>query len=249
MKFGSIYKITNKINNKCYIGQTIQSITKRFDQHKSRSLLSATNCAIHNAIKKYGIENFDIEEIYIAFDLDSLNSSEIVLIEQFNSKYPNGYNIDIGGNNFQRSEETCKRISQGLIGRKLKDTTKRKLSKINKGKKLSVKTKEKISQSQMGEKHHFYRKKLTKEHRQKLSESHLGSKNPNYGKPKSDEVKQKLRRANKCISIFCLETGEIFESINYAAKRLGLYAPNINKVLRGERNHTGNLSFALLEDI
>ena len=56
-----IYKITNKINNKIYIGQTKLSLEKRFYYHIYDSLKSQdVNIKLHNAIRKYGVENFNI---------------------------------------------------------------------------------------------------------------------------------------------------------------------------------------------
>lgn len=59
MKLGKIYKITNLINNKIYIGQTIRDLKVRFKQHCYRN-----GCAyLHNALLKYGKANFKIELI------------------------------------------------------------------------------------------------------------------------------------------------------------------------------------------
>jgi group I intron endonuclease len=58
---GKIYKITNTINKKIYIGQTIKSIIDRFKGHCLKASISIS--AIFNAINKYGKENFLIEQI------------------------------------------------------------------------------------------------------------------------------------------------------------------------------------------
>ena len=61
-----IYKITNLINSKIYIGQTIRSINVRWNQHKSESFNNhghGYNYHLHNAIRKYGSDNFKIEII------------------------------------------------------------------------------------------------------------------------------------------------------------------------------------------
>lgn len=59
---GYIYKITNNINGKIYIGQTIGAIEKRFAEHKNAAK-NGCRYALHRVIRKYGIENFSIEEI------------------------------------------------------------------------------------------------------------------------------------------------------------------------------------------
>ena len=60
---GYIYKIINDVNDKVYIGQTVRTIETRWIQHKSSTKTKSDNLAIHNAMNKYGIENFDIYEI------------------------------------------------------------------------------------------------------------------------------------------------------------------------------------------
>lgn len=59
--FGVIYKITNILNGKIYIGQTTKSIEKRFGQHKCAT--GNRNSSISSSIRKYGEENFSIEII------------------------------------------------------------------------------------------------------------------------------------------------------------------------------------------
>ena len=59
-----IYKITNIINNKLYIGKTVSTIEKRFTEHIKQSKITQTQKRpLYNAINKYGIENFVIEII------------------------------------------------------------------------------------------------------------------------------------------------------------------------------------------
>lgn len=65
---GYIYKITNNINSKVYIGQTIGTIEKRFNEHK-RAAIKGCHYALHRAIKKYGIDNFSVEEIELLRNL------------------------------------------------------------------------------------------------------------------------------------------------------------------------------------
>lgn len=91
-----IYKITNKLNGKCYIGQSV-NIEHRWIEHKSRALhLSKHSCtALYFAIRKYGIDNFQFEVIEET-SIDKLNEREIYWINYFNSYY-NGYNETLGG--------------------------------------------------------------------------------------------------------------------------------------------------------
>ena len=93
---GFIYKITNTINGKSYIGQTIQNVKERFYQHCAIKCSKAvSNMAIHRAIKKYGKSNFTVEVIE-EIDSANLNDRERYWIKYYNS-YNNGYNSTKGG--------------------------------------------------------------------------------------------------------------------------------------------------------
>lgn len=93
---GFIYKITNTINSKSYIGQTIQNVKERFYQHCATKCSKAvSNMAIHRAIKKYGKSNFTVEVIE-EIDSTNLNDRERYWIRYYDS-YNNGYNSTEGG--------------------------------------------------------------------------------------------------------------------------------------------------------
>ena len=93
---GFIYKITNKINGKSYIGQTIQNVKERFYQHCATKCSQAIlNMVIHKAINKYGKSNFTIEVIE-EVESANLNDRERYWIKYYDS-YNNGYNSTEGG--------------------------------------------------------------------------------------------------------------------------------------------------------
>lgn len=93
---GFIYKITNKINGKSYIGQTIQNVKERFYQHCATKCSKAIlNMVIHKAINKYGKSNFTIEVIE-EVESTNLNDRERYWIKYYDS-YINGYNSTKGG--------------------------------------------------------------------------------------------------------------------------------------------------------
>lgn len=93
---GFIYKITNKINGKSYIGQTIQNVKDRFYQHCATKCSHAVlNMAIHKAISKHGKSNFTIDVIEETKSIN-LNDREKYWIKYYNS-YNNGYNSTEGG--------------------------------------------------------------------------------------------------------------------------------------------------------
>lgn len=91
-----IYKYTNIINNKIYIGQS-KDILCRQKQHLYESKNIRDNSIFHKAIKKYGIKNFNFE-IIEECDQNKLNEREIFWIAYYNSLVPNGYNMTPGGN-------------------------------------------------------------------------------------------------------------------------------------------------------
>jgi group I intron endonuclease len=110
---GVVYRITNKINNKGYIGQTVRTVAKRWNAH----CRGKNGCsALFSAIKKYGKENFEIKVLARCDNLDQMNHREIYYIKLFRTLAPNGYNIMKGGHNSPQSEETKLRISSAKKG-------------------------------------------------------------------------------------------------------------------------------------
>ena len=112
----TIYLITNKINNKQYIGSTIIEPQKRFKQHIYNSTHKNThqyNYPLYQAMRKYGIDNFNFEIIL----QKDCSEEEIRLIEkeyiiQYNSLCPNGYNQTLNTLDPINDIETYKKISE-----------------------------------------------------------------------------------------------------------------------------------------
>lgn len=161
-----IYKATNLINEKVYIGQTINNLKKRKRDHISNALNKENNMYFHRAIRKYGSNSFTWKILQECDTIEELNRLEIYYIDLYNT-FKNGYNLTLGGNSimgFKHSEETKKRMSEAAKGRKLSKDQIQRLSEINKGKKLSEETRRRISESLRG-KHH------TKESIKKMSDA------------------------------------------------------------------------------
>ena len=216
-----IYAIQNRINGKVYIGQTTCSLEKRIKNH----MFSSSCCiVIYNALKKYGIDAFNISTIDTAKNIDELNKLEEKYIKEYNSLSPNGYNLTTGGNNCKCSEETKRKIGEANKGKHLSEETKKKISEAkkgshpteetkkkiseaSKGKILSEETRRKISKAEKGKKHHFYGKHFSEETRKKLSGAHKGNRHTEETKRKisetskgkifSEETKKKLSEANR----------------------------------------------------
>lgn len=120
-KICGIYKVTNNINGKIYIGQSV-NIYARWNHHKSCCLNSKCheyNSPFYRALRKYGYENFTFE-ILEQCDVNELDAKEIEYIQRYNSfiysSNSNGYNNSIGGNQGSRfrikSEDEKLKISQ-----------------------------------------------------------------------------------------------------------------------------------------
>lgn len=92
---GYIYKVTNRVNNKVYIGQTRRSIEIRWKQHIKAAMLDKQNRPLQKAIRKYGVENFNIEPIE-EIDVSRLNEREMFWIAKYDS-FKSGYNATLGG--------------------------------------------------------------------------------------------------------------------------------------------------------
>ena len=131
-----IYKVTNKVNGKIYIGQTTKNLEYRRKKHEGQ-----INCkkrmVFHRAIVKYGKENFQWETICEASNREELDVLEVFYIKQYESFGKNGYNMTEGGNSGRRgkaTEETKKKLSLAHMGNKHSKETCDKMSKTRKGK-------------------------------------------------------------------------------------------------------------------
>ena len=170
-----IYKITNLINNKIYIGKTKKDIETRFKEHLQNAI---NNCQynLSKAIRKYGIDNFNIEMIDTAESDEELNQKEIFYIHKFNSLL-NGYNMTYGG---EGGNTYIKLNYEKLLEVKRKISIKAKQNNSNRGqyigslngmygKNHSEKTKQQISNKLKG-------RKKPKDHGKHISESTKGVK-------------------------------------------------------------------------
>tara|TARA_B100000925_G_scaffold203051_1_gene154066 strand:+ start:284 stop:997 length:714 start_codon:yes stop_codon:yes gene_type:complete len=113
-RWGCIYRLTNTIDGKKYIGKTIE-YKKRMLQHKN----SKRKTYISNAIRKYGWENFKREKIIDDVPEEDLDNLEIFYIEVENTMAPAGYNLTKGGegaSGYKHTEEAIRKIHNGKYG-------------------------------------------------------------------------------------------------------------------------------------
>lgn len=114
---GIIYCIKNLINNKCYIGQTINLFNKRYSKGEWNKYTH--NTALKRAVNKYGIHNFEIKFLHENIQtMEELNNLEEYEAEKRNAYWPNGYNFTQCGNNKFLHEETKKKLSKAHEKRK-----------------------------------------------------------------------------------------------------------------------------------
>ncbi len=169
-----IYKITNKVNSKVYVGQSL-NINERWKNHV-RYLNNDThhNIYLQSSWKKYGARYFEFTIIEICDEFE-LNEKEKYWIEKLES-FKNGYNLTNGGDGTRGyifTEEDRKKLSlaqlgnKKFLGKKHSEETKMKIGIGNKGKVLSKETKQRISKSLIG-------KKQSEETKLKQSLSHIG---------------------------------------------------------------------------
>lgn len=133
-----IYKITNRINGKIYIGQTARSLQRRWKEHCCPS----GHCRLLiKAIQKYGRENFTIEQIDCAIDREEANAKERYWIAFYGSaEKEKGYNLSLGGEFGYFNQETLEKMSQShkgeknfFYGKHHTDECKRRMSELKKG--------------------------------------------------------------------------------------------------------------------
>jgi group I intron endonuclease len=237
-----IYKVTNLINGKVYIGQTVQDLKERWKGHQS----GYSGCvALKFAIQKYGIENFTIEQVDHAYSLEELNKKEGNWIVQMNSLSPNGYNLKSGGDqprlcqesidkaNATKKERNIRPWNEGLDKtdprvagyiRYGKDTHAYGKVGYRKGKKASKETKRKISEVQLG-------RVVSEQTKKKMSDSR---KNSPY-----------LNKIEK--PILCTTNNTVYKSMSEAGRVLGLNVSNICNVVKGKRKVTCGYSFEYLK--
>lgn len=150
-----IYQITNTITKDFYIGKTKNAIETRFYHHKYNSIHKKSQAYLHRAIRKYGENNFIIERIDTANNLQELNKKEMFWIQKLSPKYnmtkggdggdvsqsPN-YIIAQKNKNYKHSEKSKKKISEGNKKKKkpFSNEVKLKLSLMRKGKKMPPRT-------------------------------------------------------------------------------------------------------------
>lgn len=217
-----IYRATNTINGKVYVGKTTE-----WPRRKERHIYDAKqgdDCIFHRAINRYGEESF-VWDILCELDTENIDCANhwckameithIALNHSYVGQYPtHGYNMTIGGEGtlgLTRSEKTKAKMSASQKGRKHSLEAIEKNRQAHLGKKASEETKKKQSEVQKkmweDDDYRAYRTDIirtkcsstgiypSEETRAKMSAAKSGDKHPNYGKHLSDTTKEKISSA------------------------------------------------------
>ncbi len=200
-----IYIIENKLNGDAYVGKSV-NVQRRWVKHKEASRESDTH--LYRAMRKYGIENFEIRTIDEHDDEEyALTILEPRWIKQLKEEGRNLYNMTEGGDGIvghKHREETKAKIGEKNKNRECSDETREKIRQTLKGKPLREDIKEKVSNTLKGrskptrsEEHckklseaAKQRGPMSEEHRAKIAESMKSS--DAVGHPIDEETRKKI---------------------------------------------------------
>ncbi len=206
----TVYILTNIINDKQYIGKTIKKFNKRLSQHL-KAARSGNGYCLHRAIRKYGIENFHIECLQVSNKL--VNLWENHLIRRWNTLAPNGYNLTVGGEGGEHTEEVKQKIAKAHKGKSKTEEHIKNISKGKKGKKNPV-----LSEAMKGHIPWNIGIEHNKETRKKISEKAKG-------RPAHNRRKTVLIHPNG--------STEVFNALTHAAKKYDLNHSGLVNVING----------------
>jgi group I intron endonuclease len=189
----SIYRITNTVNGKCYVGQTIRKLQARW-KHHCYDANKYNTTRFHHAIRKYGPDTFTVE-LLEETTAEQLNDRERYWIAELQP----AYNMTEGGqDNSRPDDEVRAKMSDARKGKKFKDEHRAKIGEANRRRRWTPESREKIGK--------FHRnKKLTPEHREILvscarnpsAETRAKMSAAQIGKTKSAEHRAKIAAAHR----------------------------------------------------
>lgn len=141
--YGVIYKVTNQVNGNFYIGHTKMRLSARWSKHK-QDARDGRGWVLASAIRKYGVEAFDLQVLEEQDSKDNLNRAEIRFIAGLKPEY----NSCAGGGGLgSPTAEVRRKMSVAMLGRKASDATKKRMSEAFTGRTPSTETIAKIQAS------------------------------------------------------------------------------------------------------
>lgn len=234
-----VYKHTNKINGKVYIGITSQSPRKRWDCGRGYQ----KNDHFWRAIQKYGWDSFDHEIIVEGLSPDEAFSEEQRLIREYGSQnYENGYNLSSGG---EGGATGVGGENHPMHGKRHSDETRAKISAVKKGVPYSPERyatflenldREVLRERAMRTIVGYNRgKHWDAETRRRISES-------NRGKKRSEETARRISEAHKKPVLQFARNGDFireWDSARSASEALSIQAAHISKVCKKKYKTAG----------
>lgn len=222
-----IYKVTNLINNKIYIGQTTTSLEQRKKEHEYRALANKRNTYFYSAIKSYGIENFKWEILENNLSFDQLNSREEYWISYYHSNEKEyGYNMTKGGDNADNLNKWRQNNPELMSLEARKGWEKmQQILKDHPEKEKERKIKAKLGQQ-----------KYINEHYDEIKER---SYNIYLQHKEQQENTLQQCREKRMKKVRCIETNIIYASLNEAGRQTGNSPSNIKQCCDGIRKSAG----------
>lgn len=224
-----IYKITNLVNNKMYIGQSARGVAERFNRHICDAMNGKLDTHFARAIRKYGPENFTVDVIDTVDNQEELNQQEQYWIRAYDS-IRHGYNetdaiYKSGGNTYMSKTESemndiRDRIRETKLGSKNPHSRKIKCRNENTGEELFFNT-VKECQEYFGETHHQF---ITTRANHCTRSLYLGEWNIAYQEEPYAELTERVIRRRYEVRVTNLETAEqsIYPSISMVSRELGI---------------------------
>jgi group I intron endonuclease len=246
---GIVYLATNKANGKQYVGLTRRSLAARWNQHVNVANKSAKTY-FHNAIVKYGKDQFDVKEIASALMLDYLADLERQLIADIKPAYnqTNGGEVTLGR---KYNDATKEQIRLKNIGQKRSSEVRKQLSDMVKQRYIdNPELKEAATKQILAARSNIDETKRRKtvsdtsknrvwsaESKAKLSASCMGRR---YNQDIIERMKASKRKAIQC------SNGKVFSCRKEAAKETGISPESIWRVCNGKYPSVKGLSFNYL---